>query len=182
MSERIFKMKEGTEFPKSFAGTELRFNVPDAPTSQEDWDAFLAGVKQYTDGAVTAHALFTSAFALDRQKDAKEQAKEAGMTPAKLQEWILGAGAKSEDKHLRGQGGTRKPSGKTAEKAAARGVIGEYESILNDPETPDSVKAVIQRRLDAAREKLAALNIATPAAATTQPETPAAKPKTGAKK
>lgn len=156
MSERVFHMKDGTEFPKLFAGTDLRFNVPDKPTSDADWDGFLAGVKASVDTAETAHALFVSAFALDRQKEAKEQANEEGMTPTKLQEWILAEGAKSIGKKLRGEGAPRKPSGKQREKILTQ----EYNDILNDPNVEESVKAVIKAR----RERLAALNIEEPTA------------------
>ncbi len=151
MVERVFHMKEGTEFPKSFAGTNLRFSVPDKPTSETDWDGFLAGVKASVDTAETAHALFVSAFALDRQKEAKEQANEEGMTPAKLQEWILGEGAKSVGKKLRGEGVARKPSGKQRAKILTT----EYDDILSDPTVPEATKVVIRAR----RDRLAALGV-----------------------
>ncbi len=162
MSERTFHMKEGgTEFPKSFGGTDLKFQVPDKPQNGEDWDGFLQGVQGAVDNAETAHALFVSAFALDRQKEAKEKANEEGMTPAKLQEWILGEGAQSVNKKLRGEGVARKPSGKQRAKILNQ----EYESILNDPETPENVKETIRAR----QAKLAALGIETPAAETPAP-------------
>lgn len=150
--ETIFAMKKGTEFPETFAGTNLTIQVPDAPSGDTDWDGFLAQVREYVDDAPTAHALFVSAFRLDRQKAAKAKAAEKDMTPTALQEWISGEGRKVGGRKLRGQGGgTAKPA---TGKQKVKTLGAEYRAILDDPSTPEAVKAF-------ARERLAALGITT---------------------
>lgn len=69
-TERIFTMKEGTEFPKSFAGVTVPFQVP----------ATDAEIQTLVPDEATRVAIFNQAHALNVQKSIKAEANKPGAT------------------------------------------------------------------------------------------------------
>lgn len=144
--ERTYGFKNAkAEVGDKFRNVELRYNVPDAPKDGEDFDGFLTGVRSTGINALTAHALFASAYALEWQKEAKDATKEEGVTPENIQEKMS---SRTIERALRGSGtGTvRKPSGKLKAKAVEEDTRAEYDRLKAEGADP-AVLAYFESRL-----------------------------------
>ncbi len=90
--ERIFTMKEGTEFPKSFAGTTVPINATESLAEQlkvagasDELQAAIAKLESKASDAdkkaiVTQNAVFNQAHVLNVQKSVKLEANKEGAT------------------------------------------------------------------------------------------------------
>jgi hypothetical protein len=187
MAEAIFNMKEGTEFPKSFAGAAIRHFSPDKPKDENDWDGLVAQLRQcYTD-AFSAHAGITASYNLDRQKGIKAAAAETigedenkrHRTIAELQDWALATEQQKIKRRLRdGTPGEKKASSGKVKIKAVKDDVAEQ---LAQPDLDPAVRAYLEARKarlealgveQAAETPAAAANVEPATSANTEPAPP----------
>lgn len=174
MAEATFSLDkgEGKEYPVAFRGAEFRHSTLDQPTSETDWETVNRQLPEVFDDALSAYSLLAAAYNLDRQKAIKVLTGEEGATVESVQAKVNEPAFRKIRRRLRGMGGSgRKTSGtKRVPKAVAEAtsnVSGNLQALLDDPNTPASVRAVLEQQI----AQLQALGIQTPAA------TPAEAPK-----
>lgn len=138
-TERIFTMKEGTEFPKSFAGVTVPFQVP----------ATDAEIQSLVPDEATRVAIFNQAHALNVQKSIKAEANKPGATVDSVRKHA------SEFKYGtvrtrtgNGAGGATKIKPATVEKVLGNDLLA---AIAADPK----LKAMYDAQLAALRPKVA---------------------------
>lgn len=135
--ERIFTLKEGTEFPKSFAGATVPFTVP---TSD-------AEIKALVPDEATRVAVFNQAHALNVQKSIKVEANKPGATIESLRAHAVGF--KYGQVRVRtgnGAGGATKIKPATVEKVLGGDLLASF--------TPEQRK-MYETQLAALRPKVA---------------------------
>ena len=159
-TERIFTMKEGTEFPKSFAGATVPFTIPSS-------DAEIAAL---VPDEATRVAVFNQAHALNVQKGIKVEANKPGATIESLRKYA------SEFKYGQvrtrtgnGAGGATKIKPATVEKVLGSDLLASF--------TPEQ-RAMYEAQLAALRPKVAEATANGAATASTEkaPPAPSAQP------
>src|SRR4051812_19105361 len=135
--ERIFTLKEGTEFPKSFAGATVPFTVPAS-------DAEIAAL---VPDEATRVAVFNQAHALNVQKGIKAEANKPGATIESLRAYAVGF--KYGQVRVRsgnGAGGATKVKPQTVEKVLGSDLLATF--------TPEQ-RAMYDAQMAALRPKVA---------------------------
>lgn len=157
-TERIFTLKEGTEFPKSFAGVTVPFTVPDS-------DAEIAAL---VPDEKTRVAIFNQAHALNVQKGIKAEANKEGATVDSLRAYAVNFKYGQVRVRTGGAGGATKVKPATVEKVLGADLLASF--------TPEQ-RAMYEAQLAALRPKEQASPAATPT-----PEKPAAPTNSSKKK
>lgn len=181
MAESTFNIKNGsTETPSTFHGKSFRFWTLDAPKNENDYETVFAGIRAATENATSAHALFVSAYNLDRQKTIKDLAAAKDdngklvNTPESVQEIASSADFRKSGRKLRGAGtGKSGSSGKTR----ARIELQAAEKMLADAKEP-AIREFLAKQVTELKAKLAAID----AAPAETPATPAPAAPKGSRK